>query len=73
MTRLPSANEVLAIIARLSRVNVDDLDGYVIVLGYKAEVTGVLTNAADDTTVIAMLARAIEHRAAAIAKEEAST
>ena len=70
MTRLPSTNEVLAIIARLSRVNVDDLDGYVIVLGYKAEVTGVLTNAADDTTVIAMLARAIEHRAAAIARAE---
>lgn len=72
MTRQPSANEVLAIIARLARVNVDDLDGYVIVLAYNAEVSGVLTNATGESTVIALLARAIEHRAAAVQRIEAA-
>ncbi|HWM96724.1 MAG TPA: hypothetical protein VNO54_06670 [Streptosporangiaceae bacterium] len=72
MSRAPSANEVLATVARLARIPLDDLDGYVIVLASGAEVSGVLTNAADESTVISLLARAIEHRSVAVKELEAS-
>lgn len=72
MSRNLSALEVRVTLASIARVAPDDLEGYVIVLARGAEVTGVITNASDEATAIALLARAIEQRAAAVGAIEAA-
>lgn len=70
MTRKMSAFEVKVTLANIARIPPDDLDGYVIVLAKGSEVELVVTNAADEATTIAILARAIEHRSRAVGQIE---
>jgi len=73
MTRKLSALEVKITLANMGRIPPDDLDGYVVVYAKGAEVLAVMTNAADESTTISLLARAIEHRARAVGEIEDST
>jgi len=66
MSRKLSAFEVKVTLASIAKVPPDDVEGYVILLSKAAEVLCVVSNAADEATVIALLARAIEQRAAAV-------
>jgi hypothetical protein len=70
VSRKLSAFEVKCSLATLARMPADDLDGYVVVLAKDAEVVGVMTNAADEATIIGLLARTIEQRAVAVSKIE---
>jgi hypothetical protein len=66
VSRKLSAFEVKVTLAGIAKLPPDDVDGYVILMARGAEVVGVVTNGADEATVIALLARAIEQRAAAV-------
>jgi hypothetical protein len=70
MSRKLTAHEIKFSLANMARIPPDDLDGYVVVLAKDAEVTGVMTNAADEATTIALLARAIEQRSRAVGETE---
>jgi hypothetical protein len=70
MSRKMSALEVKVTLAGLANLPPDDVDGYVVVYAGGSEVIGVMTNGADESTTISILARAIEHRAAAVGKIE---
>lgn len=70
MTRKLSAFETKISLAGLARLPPDDVDGYVVVYAKDAEVIAVMTNAADEATTIALLARAIEQRAAVVGQIE---
>jgi hypothetical protein len=71
MSRKPSATEAKITLANLARIPPDDVDGYVVVLAKGADVAGIMTNAIDEATTIALLARAIEHRCVEVGKIEA--
>ncbi len=70
MSRKLSAMEVRISLANLARLAPDDVDGYVVVYAKGADVLSIMTNAADEATTIAMLARAIEHRSRAVGQIE---
>jgi hypothetical protein len=62
MSRKATAFEVKTTLAGIARIPPDDVDGYVIVLAKGADVICTVSNAADLSTGIRLLARAIEHR-----------
>jgi hypothetical protein len=66
VSRNLTAGEVRLTLANMARLAPDDIDGYVIVLAKDADVLAVMSNAADESTMIALLARAIEHRSRAV-------
>ena len=66
MSRKLSAFEVKVTLASIAHLPPDDVDGYVILLSRDADVIRIVSNAAVEATVIALLARAIEQRAAAV-------
>jgi hypothetical protein len=63
MSRRASEFEVRSALAGFARIPSDDVDGYVIVLAKGSDVICTVSNGADLSTQLMLLARAIEHRA----------
>jgi hypothetical protein len=70
MSRRATALEVKMTLARFARVPPDDVDGYVVVLANGDDVICTVSNAADLSTQLRLLARAIEHRSVDVAEME---
>lgn len=73
MTRHPSSDQIRIALAGMARQAPDDVEGYVVVLAKGADVLATMTNSAGLATTIGILARAIEHAAADVAKLEDAT
>jgi hypothetical protein len=70
VTRHASAEEIRLTLARFGRQAPDDVDGYVVVLAKGGAMLCTLTNAADISTEIGLLAVAIADRADDVRKIE---
>jgi hypothetical protein len=70
VSRKLSAFEIRVTLANMARMAPDDIDGYVIILAKGAEVTAVMTNSDGEATLLGLLGRTIEDRAAAVGAME---